>query len=164
VGDLVKLAGSADTDGTSPTVIQAAAGNAVVGAVVGFAFDPANLNLNGQYRVASTNRYVLVADDPSLIFEAQTSNDATPIAATDVGLNVDFAVAAGSTNTGKSGMSIDMGTEAATSTLPLKIVAVSARIDNELAANAKVLVSINLHQRATGGTDDGGVQDGVIGV
>lgn len=162
VGDLVKLAGSADTDGTCPTVAVAAATNAVIGAVVGFEFDPTNLNINGQYRAASTARYVYVADSPDLLYEVEASNG-TP-AATDVGLNADFAVGTPSTTTGRSGMYVDFGTEATTSTLPLKIRRVFPRVDNEVGASVKLEVQINLHQFATGGTDDGGVQDGVVGV
>lgn len=162
VGDLVKLAGSADTDGTCPTVAQAAATNAVLGPVVAFAPNPDNLNLSGQYRAASTARYCYVADSPELIFEAEASNG-TP-AVTDVGLNADFAVGTGSTTTGKSASYVDFGTEATTSTLPLKIVRVFPRVDNEVGASVKLEVSINLHQRATGGTDDGGSPDGVVGV
>ena len=162
VGDLVKLAGSADTDGTCPTVAQAAAGNAVIGAVVAFAPNPDNLNLSGSYRAASTNRYVYVADSPDLLFEVEASNG-TP-AATDVGLNCDFAVGTGSTTTGLSASYADFGTEATTSTLPLKIRRVFPRVDNEVGASVKLEVQINLHQFATGGTDDGGSPDGVVGV
>lgn len=162
VGDLVKLAGSADTDGTCPTVQLAAAGNAVLGPVVAFAPNPDNLNIGGQYRAASTARYCYVADSPDLLFEVEASNG-TP-AVTDVGLNADFAVGTPSTTTGRSGAYVDFGTEATTSTLPLKIVRVFPRVDNEVGASVKMEVSINLHQRATGGTDDGGAPDGVVGV
>lgn len=162
VGDLVKLAGSADTDGTCPTVAVCAASNATIGPVVGFEFDPTNLNINGQYRAASTNRYVYVADSPDLLFEVEASNG-TP-AATDVGLNCDYAVGTPSTTTGRSGMYADFGTEATTSTLPLKIRRVFPRVDNEVGASVKLEVQINLHQFATGGTDDGGSPDGVVGV
>ena len=162
VGDPVKLAGSADTDGTSPTVIMAAANDSLVGVVVGFAYNPDNLNVSGQYRVASTNRYVYVADSPDLVFEIEASNG-TP-AATDVGLNASFAVGTPSATTGRSGAYVDFGTEATTSTLELKILGFAPRIDNEVGASAKLLVSINKHQLATGGQDDGGTADGVVGV
>ena len=161
VGDLVKLAGAADTDGTCPTVIQAAAGDAVIGAVVAFAPDPSNLNINGQYRAASTNRYVYVADSPDLLFECQADE---ALAATDVGLNADVVVNSGSTTTARSGMELDASTKNTTSTLALKIRRIFPRVDNEVAADCKVEVQINLHQFATGGGDDGGSPDGVVGV
>jgi hypothetical protein len=105
VGDLVKLETSGSVDGYT-AVVQAAASNAVIGAVVGFEIDPADLN-TPQYRKASTKRVVYVADDPNLIFEAQEDGVTTPIAAASIGLNVNVVVGSGSTVTGASGMQID---------------------------------------------------------
>lgn len=145
VGDFVKLAGGASTDGYS-TVAQAAAGDPVIGVVVGFRADPADLN-TPVYRRASTARYALVADSPDLIYEIQCDDVGSTVAAADVGLNANFVVAAGSTSTGASGMELDSSTKATTATLPLKILSVVDRVDNELGvANQKVLVSINNHQ------------------
>jgi hypothetical protein len=162
IGDLVKLAGSADAKGYYATVGLAAANDSVLGPVVAVEANMDNLNITGLYRAASTARYVYVADDPDLLFEAEVSNG-TP-AVTDVGLNVDFAVGTPSALTATSGMYIDFGTEATTSTLPLKIHGFAPREDNEVGASAKLLVSINKHQRAPGGQDDGGTADGVVGV
>ncbi len=149
VGDVVKLAGSSDTDGTASTVALAAAGDAVLGVVVGFMPDPTNLNTSGQYRAASTARYVWVVDDPYVTFEAETSNG-TP-AATDVGLNVNHAVGTPSTTTAQSGAYLDFGTEATTATLTFKVLSFRSRVDNEVGASAKLEVMINNHQlRGTG--------------
>lgn len=145
VGDFVKSAGGASADGY-PTVAQAAAGNAVLGVVVGFRVSPTSLD-TPVYRAASTDRYVLVADSPDLIFEIQADDDSATLAAADVGLNANFIVGSGSTSTGASGMELDTSTKATTATLPLKIVGVVDRPDNEMgSANQKVLVSINNHQ------------------
>jgi hypothetical protein len=153
VGDAVKLDGTGDTAAAGGqakgirSVVQAAASNALVGVIVGMAVDPTNLN-TPQYRAASTGRYVLVADDPNQLFEIQTSNGTLTVA--DVGLNADFAVAAGSTTTGASGMTLDVATVATTATLPLKIVGFTQRPDNDnTAASAKVIVKINNHQMAS---------------
>lgn len=162
VGDPVKLAGSADADGFAPTIALAAAGDAIVGVVVGFMANPDNLNVGGTYRAASTARYAWVADDPNLLFEVEASNG-TP-AVTDVGLNINHAVGTPSATFGKSGAYVDFGTEATTSNLTFKIYGFAPRVDNEVGASAKMIVGINLHQHATGGTDDGGTQDGVVGV
>ncbi len=161
-GDVVKLAGSSDADGVAPTVALAAAGDGVVGVVVGFMANPADLSITGLYRAASTNRYVWVADDPNLVFEVEASNG-TP-AATDVGLNINHAVGTPNATFARSGAYVDFGTEATTSNLTFKILGFAPKVGNEVGASARMLVSINLHQRATGGGDDGGVQDGVIGV
>lgn len=154
VGDLVKADPTGDTAAAGgqalgvQSVVQAAAGDASLGAIVGFKVDPLNLN-TPQYRAASTGRYCLVADDPNIIFEVQTSNGTLTVA--DVGLNANFAVAAGSTTTGTSGMTLDVATIATTATLPLKIVGFTQRVDNDNTASAsKVLVKINNHQFNSG--------------
>jgi hypothetical protein len=150
VGDLVKADATGDTAAAGgqalgvQSVVQAAAGNAALGVIVGFVINPLNLN-TPQYRAASTGRYCLVADNPNQLFEVQTSNGTLGVA--DVGLNANFAVAAGSTTTGTSGMTLDVATAATTATLPLKIMGFSQRVDNEVGnANAKVIVKINNHQ------------------
>lgn len=166
VGDLVKLAG----DGRSPSGVQTIARHAGgateagVGAVVGFTFEgvgdltniPPVTNLNTPvYRVASTDRYVMVADDPNLVFETQTSG--ATFATTDVGQNAEMDVAAGSTTTGASGMTLDLSTKATTATLPMKIVGFPNRPDNAIGdAFTNVYVMINNHQYK-GGTGTAGV-------
>jgi len=154
VGDLVKLDATGDTTAAGGknkgirTVTQATATGAVVGVIVGLEIDPTNLN-TPQYRTASTGRYVYVADDPNLVFEAQEDAVGGALGVADVGLNVDFIVGTGSTSTGASAMQIDTSTKATTATLPLKIVEFVQRDDNEVdSANAKVLVKINNHQLA----------------
>lgn len=154
VGDLVKADSTGDTAAAGgkalgvQSVIQAAAGDAVLGAIVGFVVDPLNLN-TPQYRAASTGRYCLVADNPTQLYEVQTSNGTLGVA--DVGLNASIAVAAGSTTTGTSGMTLDVGTIATTATLTLKIMGFSQRVDNEVGnANSKVIVKINNHQFNSG--------------
>lgn len=150
VGDLVKLETTGDPAASGGnaygvgSVIQAAATNAVVGAVVGFL--PLQTNLNSpQYRLASTGRYCWVVDDPNVLFEAQTSNGTAVLG--DVNNNCNIAVAAGSTSTGQSGMTIDIGTVANTATFPVRIIQFSQRADNDTtAAAAKLVVKLNNHQ------------------
>lgn len=151
VGDLVKITGTADANGIA-SIAQAAAGNAVIGAVVGFVPDYADLNRPGQYRTASTLRYVMVADGPDIIFEAEADNGGAALAITDVGRSADILVGAGSTVTGQSGMQLDSSTAATnTSTFPLKIMGFAQRVDNEVGNSfSKVLVKINAHQFTSG--------------
>ena len=150
VGDLVKLSTTGDNEGYT-TVVQAAAGDACIGVVVGFEVDPTALN-TPQYRAASTRRIVYVADDPNLIFEAQEDGDTDPLETADIGLNVNFVVAAGSTVTGASGMQIDSTTHNTTATLPLRLLGLAQRPDNEnvLSAGGQAYtrweVKINNHQ------------------
>jgi len=150
VGDLVKLSGTADATGGYPSVAQAAAGDAVIGAVVGFVVDPTNLN-TPQYRVASTLRYVMVADAPGLVYECEADGGGAELAITDVGRAANILVGSGSTVTGRSGMELDSSTAATnTSTFPLKVFGFSQRVDNEIGADAKALVIINAHQLTSG--------------
>src|SRR5258708_5953077 len=67
IGDLVKIAGTAQTinDVVMADVIQFATGDVPVGVVVGVASDTRD-SLN--YRAASTQRVLYVADDPNLEF------------------------------------------------------------------------------------------------
>lgn len=145
IGDLVKLDGGADANGLR-TVTQGTAGAAAVGVVVGIVVDPTTIN-SAQYRVASTARYLMVVDDPNVLFEVQEDAVGGALAATSVGLNASAIVGSGSTTTGQSGMQLDTSTAATTATLELKIMEFVQRPDNEVAtANAKVLVKINNHQ------------------
>lgn len=142
VGDAVKIAGDARAASGAPTVTRCGATDIPVGVVVGFLFTgvgnevtnvPNVSNLNTPiYRAASTDRYVLVADDPQLVYEVQyagTSVAAATITA-NVGLNGQFTTTAGNTTSGASGMQLDSTGLAATSTLPLKVVGFPNRPDN----------------------------------
>jgi len=145
VGDPVIIAGSADSRGI-PTITRATAGSGAYtsGVVVGFAPDPDNLTLT--YRPASTARYVLVADDPNLLFAIQEDSAGGALAATNVGQNADFVAGAGSTTTGLSGFQLDSSTANTTNTLQCRIERLLNQEDNEIGTNAKWLVSFNLHQ------------------
>ena len=141
VGDAVKLAGDARAATGAPTVTRCGATDIPIGIVVGILFSgvgdvgnvpPVNDLNTPVYRRASTDRYLLVADDPHLVYEVQyagTSVAAATITA-NVGLNGQFTTTAGNTTTGASGMQLDSSGLATTSTLPLKIVGFPNRPDN----------------------------------
>ena len=160
VGDLVKLSDQAATS-LYPAVeavvgasAQIAAGP-ILGAVVGIVnskFDPVagalstgSISLDTPvYRPASTKQFVLVADNTDLVYEAEA--DAS-VAATSIGLNVGVGATA-HTNpllTGASPMYVYSTTAPdTTSTRPLQILGIVNRPDNEIGANSKVLVRINV--------------------
>ena len=141
VGDAVKLLGDARSPTGVPTVTRSGATDVPVGIVVGIAFEgmgdvqnmPPVTDLNTPvYRRASTDRYLIVCDDPNMIYEVQyagTSVAAATITA-NVGLNGQFTTTAGSTTSGSSGMQLDSAGLATTATLPLKIVGFPYRPDN----------------------------------
>lgn len=150
VGDPVKLVTDASDAIGIPTVAAAAAGNTLLGVVISVATagDPAvGITRDSlRYHAASTAGYVLVADDPDLLFEAQEDGVGGAMDAGAAGRNVEFIVAAGSTFTGQSGVMLDSNTLATTNTLSLRVVAPVVRPDNDpTLTNAKWLVSINLH-------------------
>lgn len=150
LGGLVKLAGSADADGVPSVTGNVAAGNAVVGVVVGVEADTHD---STTYRAASTERYVLVADDPNELFEIQEDSVGAALAATDVGLNASLiGLTGGSTVNGRSTMELDSSTAATTATLDLSIHRMALRADNEIGTNAKWLVRLNNHQYVDGAT------------
>lgn len=150
VGDLVKLSTTGTSDGFR-TVVQAAAGDAVIGVVVGFLPDYANLGA-APYRLASTDRVAYVVDDPNVLFVAQEDGDTDPLEQPDLGLNVNFVVGTGNTVTGQSAMQIDSDTHATTATLPLKLMEVVQSPDNEFPSGGQAytrwVVKINNHQLA----------------
>ena len=140
IGDPVIYAGSADANGV-PTATKASVGGRVTGVVVGI--EPAP-NITTAYRPASTASYIYVADDPNLIFEVQEDAVGGALAAADVGLNADMILGSGVTATGMSGTQIDTSTKATTATLGWRILGFVQRPDNEIGANAKILVRNNL--------------------
>lgn len=170
VGDVVKLAADANSQGiqnvTAATAGVAGTGAPVLGVVVGVintkldpvsgAMSSGSISLDTPvYRPASTAQYVLVADSPDLLFEveATAAGSAYAFAVADVGQNANFVATAGSTVTGNSQHALNMSDVGTTSTLPFKIHGVSQKIGNEITGNyTKVLVSINNHQYKSVGT------------
>lgn len=162
VGDLVVLSNSAATSfypAVEAPVTAAATSGDFVGAVVGIInakWDPVEGKMSAgsmaldtpQYRAASTKQFVMVADSPDLVFEAEAD---AAIALASIGLNVgvvegDGSASVGSTTTGASGMQVDASSVATTSTLPLQIVGAPNRPDNAMNASYnKVYVRINTH-------------------
>lgn len=148
IGDLVKLSGTAHTDGT-PAIAQAAAGDAAIGVLVGLEPDPTNLG--SKYRVASTFRYAYVADDPNLLFEIQEDSDGAALAVTAVGLCTNVVVGSGSTTTGNSAMELDSSDTGTDTAGQLRIIRLVPREDNAVGDYAKWEVQIAEHS-LNGGT------------
>ncbi|MFA6244574.1 MAG: hypothetical protein WC655_26765, partial [Candidatus Hydrogenedentales bacterium] len=139
IGDPVITSGTASTiDGMIyQDVDQAATGDVITGVVVGVVPVTRESTI---YREASTQRILMVADDPGLVFEIQEVSGGTALAANDIGLNANFVVAAGSTTTGLSGVELNNATEATTNTLDVQIVGFVNRVDNAVGEHAKWLV------------------------
>lgn len=157
VGDPVtRLTASADANGI-PSVAIGVAGSAICGVIVGVLKAVAGVSLQGttldlttRNLAASTAGYVLVADDPNILFEIEEGTTAgaagTALTASAIGNNANFIVLAGASTVGDSGTLLDNATEATTATLNLKIMSLAQREDNALGARAKWIVKINNHQ------------------
>ncbi len=99
------------------------------------------------YHPASTLQYILVADDPNLLFWIQEDSAGGSIAMATAGMkNADLVAGAGSTVTGYSGWQLDSSTINTTPTLQMRLISGLQEADNTMAsANAKWLVKVNLH-------------------
>ncbi len=161
VGDVVKIATSADAYGI-PGADLCGAGDVPLGVVVGIMhskFDPVggmttgavSLDLPAQAQIAASGAgYILVADSPDIVMEAEASNG-TP-AVTDIGLNISHANGARTAATVTSPAYLDFGTEATTSTLNFQLLGFVQSPKNEVGASAKMLCRFNVHQFNSVGT------------
>jgi len=159
VGDPVKSAAGGDANGVQ--YVQKAAGtDAVRGVIVGvFPVAPGVPSLRGvtvdlASQVIPTAKakdyYVMVVDDPAVIFEIQ-DDGLNALTATACNKNASFTVA---NPTGLSQLSasvLNTGSVATTNTLNLKIMGLIQRDDNAFGLNAKWVVKFNLHE-LLGGT------------
>lgn len=149
--ECMKLVNAMDTPGEVSVVAQAAAGDALIGVMVGIV-PTAAVPLNKVYRPASTGCYVLIADDPDLIFQIQEDVIGGAVSAASIGSHfnasiiVASATANADTNTGMSKTMLDSSTAAATS-LVLKILGVKRDGQNVAAqaAGAVLECKILLH-------------------
>lgn len=145
--------GGVFTPGTLEGVTRATAGatNKVVGVCVGVY---AATDVSTLHRAASTERVIMVADDPNLMFEAQV-DEALALASVGLNSNVVFDTA-GSAYTGQSGAEVD-ATTATGATNQLTILKFTPDPMNEPnTAGNRVLVQFTLHHRASAG--------GIVGV
>lgn len=94
-------------------------------------------------KVANSGGKIAICDAPDVIYEAQ-ADDSTIDAQTDFDLN--YNIVAGSAAGGRSVMEIDASTQAATATLPIKILRVAddqTQQGNALGANVRLECMIN---------------------
>lgn len=153
IGDPLTLAGSADANGVATVVLATAGtGNVILGALVGgvgtkyggaAGVSPSNLDTSVIPATKTRAYYVLVADDPMIVFEVQEDSVGNNLAATDVSNN--FNLVAGTNNGYVSGWELDSSTAATTATLQVRVLGLSQRVDNAIGTNAKWLVLINNH-------------------
>lgn len=152
IGEAMKLVNAMDPANEVGVVTQAAAGDALIGAVVGFV-PSAAIPLNSVYKPASTAAYVLIADDPDIIFQVQEDAVGGAVSAASIGssFNADIVVVSATANvttaTGMSKTMLDSSTAAATSA-QLKITGVMRDKVNAGAATAGAVLEVEILEHA----------------
>lgn len=89
---------------------------------------------------------ILVHDHPDQLFVGQDDGDTTQLALIDLGANLALINTTGDTAKKISKHEIDSSSQAATATLPLRLVRFYEAPDNAIGANARWVVRINNHQ------------------
>lgn len=160
IGDPVDLAGSADTKGVASVRLATAGNNSganrILGAIVGAGGSVYGAGLNSINNLntiivpatKTQDYYVLVADDPNIIFEVQEGGTGTALAAAEVGLNCDLA--SGANNGYVSGWVLDNAQTSTSANFQMQLLGLSQKSNNAFGAYAKWQCRINLHRRAAG--------------
>lgn len=164
IGDPVDIkSGSNDAVGGIPSVVVGVTGSPLVGVVMGIVTG-GKPNSTSQvtvtrdlpiYKPASTASYILVCDDPNVLYLIQDDASAQATAPINwAGKNANFVSGSGSNTTGYSGYQLQASSVALTSTLDLKIMRALDQEDNAIGTtantnmNAKWLVKLNNSRNA----------------
>jgi len=148
-GDMVKFTGAVDTDGITPVVTVASAGDGkLAGAIHSFAPQRAG-NWQTYYKPASTRTYAYLPADPQQLYMVQEDSVGGNIPVTTaIGQNCDLINGGGNTTTGLSGMQLDSSTAQNTNTLALRLVSPAYQPANDptsASSNGNWIVKINLN-------------------
>jgi hypothetical protein len=160
VGDAVKSAAGGDANGI-PYIAKAAGTDVVRGVVVGILPDSpnnpslvgTNLDLTLQNMPATKTKayYVLVVDDPMVIFDLE-DDGAAALDATACNKNAIFVVTNPTAPSQVSASTLSAASVAVTATLNLKLMGLVQKPDNAYGVNANWAVMFNLHELNRGGT------------
>lgn len=157
IGDPVTLAGGSTADGVPlVTLATAGSGNAVLGAllgdgglVAGGAFvDPSSLDSVVIPATKTKVYYVMVSDDPNIIYEIQEGGSGSALTSTSATKN--FNLKSGTNNGFVSAWVLDNATAGTGTTLQLKAIGITNRVDNTFGAYCKWRVLINNHSFRAG--------------
>lgn len=139
-----------------------AAGAAVRGVIIGLGtirngpyINPNNLNIlpTRPSGAQSGNWYLLVIDDPDVLFEIQEAGVGSALTSTSVNRNVNFNLGTRTSSLTISPTFLDNNTVSTTSSLNLKIMQAVQRPDNTpFVQYQKWIVEINNHEFSSGTT------------
>jgi len=160
IGDPVLVTGGGDANGIpSVGLATAGAGNYITGAMVGIVNQGGIPSIGSVstvtrdlpiYRQGGISNYILVADDPTLLFNVQEDSVTSTIAAaTGPSINANLqAGSGGSTITGYSSWMLVSNTVATTNTFQMRILQALQEVDNIVGQTfCKWLCQINLHSQ-----------------
>lgn len=157
VGDCVTLGGSADADGIASVakVTAGGAATAILGVVVGVVVAKAGVSLQGttidltrRSLAASTEGYLLVCDDPNIVYEVQAG---VAVGVAGIGSNANLTVANPSQTYQDSATVISTAALVTYATADVKILSAVQLPTNDITlADAKVLVRLNNTQLSNG--------------
>ena len=126
-----------------PEAVRHTTGGAITGVVVGIVPTLARID-QPRHLLAADVGYIMVADDPNLLFEVQDNGGATGIIITNIGQHIN-SVAALDADTVLGYSKYELDTEAIATNNTWRLEKLVQRADNAVGANAKWLVSANLH-------------------
>lgn len=157
IGDPVVMSGDGDGAGVAGiTLATAGTGNVVLGAIVGAGgivyggpgAVPGAIETTVIPATKTRAYYVLVSDDPNIVYTLQEGGAGAALTAASIGTN--FNLLSG-TNTGYvSGWTLDNASGNTGSTRQLQLLGLLQRPDNALGAYARWKVRINYHQYTAG--------------
>lgn len=157
IGDPVTLSGSGDSNGVAGITLASAADGAIVlGAIVGMGGSiyggpgavPGSLESAVIPATKTRAYYVLVSDDPNIVYSLQEDTTGAALTAADIGRNINLKSGA---NTGYvSGWQFDNSSGGTGATKQLQLLGLVQSPDNAFGANAKWKVRINYHQYTAG--------------
>jgi hypothetical protein len=153
-GDLVKRISDGTIEKDTGTATATPCGiflgvsftNASTGQVQQQQFYPASQQIK-----SGTQIFAVVADDPDTLFQVVSCSSGTTVAAmgiSAIGNNIELIQNAGSTTTGNSAVAINEGTQATTSSLPIRIIDVVRDTATGTDSFVEFIVKINatMHQ------------------
>lgn len=157
IGDFVKsVATGSDAQGVADVTKAVASDQFMRGIIVGvlpvyvlgqqLSVGTPNLNILTIPATKTNDYYVLVLDDPNIVFEIQCNNTTALTPATTVGYNAKIVVANGVSPSPVSGTVVDSTNIATTSTFPLKIVGIAQRPNADFTAFTPLLCKFNSHE------------------